>query len=58
MMIIDRLDRLAIANPQQWLTFLDICKSTVKYWQNTDTPMYMLLRSDAAQLTPAGLIWI
>jgi hypothetical protein len=57
-MIIDQLARLAIANPQQWLTFLDICKSTVKYWQNTDTPMYMLLRSDAAQLTQAGLICI
>jgi Barstar (barnase inhibitor) len=56
--IIDRLDNFAIANPQQWLTFLDICKSTVKYWQDTDTPMYMLLRGDSPQLIQANLISI
>jgi RNAse (barnase) inhibitor barstar len=54
--IIDRLDNFAIAKPQQWLTFLDICKSTVKYWQDTDTPMYILLRGDSAQSMPANLI--
>ncbi len=56
--IIDRLDNFAIANPQQWLTFLDICKSTVKYWQDTNTPMYIMLRGDSSQLTQANLISI
>jgi hypothetical protein len=56
--IIDRLDNFAIANPQQWLTFLDICKSTVKYWQDTNTPMYIMLRGDSPQLIQANLISI
>jgi hypothetical protein len=53
-----RLDRFAIANPQQWLTFLDICKSTVKYWQDPNTPMYIMLRGDSPQLIQANLIRI
>ncbi len=53
--ILDRLDNFAIDDPHQWSMLLDICRSTVKYWQDTDTPMYILLRSDLPQLTRAGL---
>jgi hypothetical protein len=55
---IDRLDNFAPAEPQQWTTFIDICKSIVKYWQDTDTPMYILIRGNSSHLTRSGLISI
>ena len=53
--ILDRLDNFAIDDPYQWSMLSDICKSTVEYWQDTATPMYILISSNLPQLTQANL---
>ncbi len=55
LIILDRLDEFAIDDSHQWSMLLEICRSTVKYWQDTDTPMYILIRSNLPQLTQANL---
>jgi Barstar (barnase inhibitor) len=47
-MTIDRLDRFIANDPSQWANFLDVCKSVVEYWQDTETPVYILLHSNLA----------
>jgi hypothetical protein len=47
-MTIDRLDRFITSDPSQWTNFLDVCKSVVEYWQDTETPVYILLHSNVA----------
>jgi RNAse (barnase) inhibitor barstar len=45
---IDKLDRFINNDPSQWTNFLDVCKSVVEYWQDTETPVYILLHSNLA----------
>jgi Barstar (barnase inhibitor) len=45
---IDKLDRFITNDPSQWTSFLDVCKSVVEYWQDTETPVYILLHSNVA----------
>jgi RNAse (barnase) inhibitor barstar len=45
---IDKLDRFITKDPSQWTNFLDVCKSVVEYWQDTETPVYILLHSNLA----------
>jgi Barstar (barnase inhibitor) len=45
---IDKLDRFIANDPSQWSEFLDVCKSVVEYWQDTETPVYILLHSNVA----------
>jgi RNAse (barnase) inhibitor barstar len=54
-LILDRLDRFANQDRQQWETLLDICQSVVAYWQDTETPMYILLGGNSPELVKAGL---
>jgi RNAse (barnase) inhibitor barstar len=56
--VIDRLDNFATQDPQQWTNFIDVCKSTVEYWQDTTTPMQILLRWNYPHLARIGLTWI
>jgi Barstar (barnase inhibitor) len=53
--ILDRLDNFEIDDPYQWSMLLAICKSTVEYWQDTATPMYILIGSNLPQLMQASL---
>jgi Barstar (barnase inhibitor) len=48
-MTIDKLDVFINRDPSQWTNFLDVCKSVVEYWQDTETPLYILLHGN---LTP------
>jgi Barstar (barnase inhibitor) len=45
---IDKLDRFIANDINQWTIFLDVCKSVVEYWQDTDSPVYILLHSNLA----------
>jgi RNAse (barnase) inhibitor barstar len=45
---IDKLDRFIANDSSQWTDFLDVCKSVVEYWQDTETPVYILLHSNLA----------
>jgi Barstar (barnase inhibitor) len=47
-MTIDKLDRFIANDISQWTNFLDVCKSVVEYWQDTETPVYILLHSNLA----------
>jgi hypothetical protein len=58
LIILGRLDNFAIDDPHQWSMLLAICKSTVEYWQDTATPMYILISSNLPQLTQASLLSI
>lgn len=39
-------ERFAETEPEQFAIALDVLASTVDYWSQTDTPMYVLLQSD------------
>ncbi len=58
LIVLDRLDNFESDNPQQWSILLDICQRTVEYYQDTSTPMYILLRSESSQLRQASSICI
>jgi RNAse (barnase) inhibitor barstar len=45
---IDKLDRFIANDTSQWTDLLDVCKSVVEYWQDTETPVYILLHSNVA----------
>jgi RNAse (barnase) inhibitor barstar len=45
---IDKLDRFMANDLSQWTNFLDVCKSVVEYWQDTETPIYILLHGNLA----------
>jgi Barstar (barnase inhibitor) len=45
---IDKLDRFIANDPSQWTDFLEVCKSVVEYWQDTENPVYVLLHSNLA----------
>ncbi len=45
---IDKLDRFIANDSSQWTNFLEVCKSVVEYWQDTETPIYILLHSNVA----------
>jgi RNAse (barnase) inhibitor barstar len=45
---IDKLDRFITNDLSQWTNFLDVCKSVVEYWQDTETPVYILLHNNLA----------
>lgn len=45
---IDKLDRFIANDSSQWTSFLEVCKSVVEYWQDTETPVYILLHSNLA----------
>jgi RNAse (barnase) inhibitor barstar len=45
---IDKLDCFISKDLSQWTNFLDVCKSVVEYWQDTETPVYILLHSNLA----------
>jgi RNAse (barnase) inhibitor barstar len=45
---IDKLDRFIANDSSQWTNFLEVCKSVVEYWQDTETPVYILLHSNVA----------
>jgi RNAse (barnase) inhibitor barstar len=48
---IDRLEKFINNDPSQWKTLLDVCKSVVEYWQDTDTPMSILLSGNSDLFT-------
>jgi RNAse (barnase) inhibitor barstar len=44
---IDQLDNFIGNDPSQWANFLDVCKSAIEYWQDTKTPLYVLLHGNS-----------
>ena len=44
---IDRLEQFTTNDPTQWTNFMDVCKSVIEYWQDTETPMYILLHENS-----------
>jgi RNAse (barnase) inhibitor barstar len=46
---INKLDRFIANDFSQWTNFLDVCKSVVEYWQDTETPLYILLHGNLAE---------
>jgi RNAse (barnase) inhibitor barstar len=37
-------------NPSEWSIALDVLQEAVEYWRETDTPMYVLLKTDSLAL--------
>ncbi len=46
---IDSLEHFAASDREQWSNFMDVCKSVIEYWQDTETPMYILLQGNSVQ---------
>jgi RNAse (barnase) inhibitor barstar len=53
--VLDRLDNFVRDNPKQWPILFDICQRIVEYYQDTSTPMYILVRGEFSQLLQANL---
>lgn len=45
LLLYSRADRFAMTNPEQWDVLLQILHSAIAIWQETHTPMYVLLQS-------------
>ena len=41
-------ENFAINSPSQWTTAREILAAAVEYWQNTDTPLYIVFQSDSS----------
>lgn len=39
-----------------WSVMMDVLQSIVEFWQETDTPMYILLKSDSLQMEKLPII--
>jgi RNAse (barnase) inhibitor barstar len=53
--VLDRFDNFEHDNLQQWSILFDICQRTIEYYQDTSTPMYILMRGELPQLQQANL---
>lgn len=49
-------DNFAKKDPQEWLIALDVFQEAVEYWRETDTPMYVLLKTDSLALDEVEVI--
>jgi hypothetical protein len=43
-------ENLAYNDPSEWSIALDIFQEAVEYWRETDTPLYVLLRTESLTL--------
>lgn len=51
-----QLDNFANNDPSEWSIALDIFQEVVESWKETDTPMYVLLRTDSLALDTLEVI--
>lgn len=49
-------DNFAQNDPSEWLIALDVFQEAVEYWARTDTPMYVLLKTDSLPLDELEVI--
>lgn len=43
-------NNLANSDPLEWSIALDVFQDAIEYWRETDTPLYVLLRTDSLAL--------